>query len=506
MFSRLPKKAKTPGRVLATFQQNPRNLHETRGGEFRPSLAVPRPALESLESNPVLPDPVILSEKSCAMGTVFRNAMLVQLDPPRVEVADLRQEGGRIVAIGKNVAAESKDETVDCGSAVLMPGLVNGHTHLYSALAAGMPAPPRAPTNFHEILKFIWWRLDRAHTLASVRTSGIIGALAAVRCGTTTLIDHHASPEVIAGRLTALEEGIEAVGCRAVMCFEVTCRNRKVEAQEGLAENERYIRLCQQRGDGKFAALVGAHASFTLDDESLAACVDLAKRLGVGMHIHAAEDPIDERITRERFGCELMQRFHRMGLLELPGTIFAHGTHFSDYDRAVIYEREYLSLAHNPSSNMNNGVGYMPALKFPRPTLLGTDGIGADMIREARVTEFKSHDAGMTLRFGWSLKMLGESARFASQALGVKLGVLEVGAAADLVLTNYRPATPLTSENVAGHFIYAMGPEYVRDVMIDGWWVLRNGHVVTCDEPRERAAAVEVSAALHQRMALIPCE
>ena len=102
--------------------------------------------------------------------------------------------------------------------------------------------------------------------------------------------------------------------------------------------------------------------------------------------------------------------------------------------------------------------------------------------------------------------MLGESARFASRALGVKLGVLEVGAAADLVLTNYRPATPLSTENVAGHLIFAMGPEFVRDVMIDGWWVLRNGHVVTCDEAAERAAAVEVSRGLHERMAAIPCD
>src|SRR4029077_13227184 len=150
--------------------------------------------------------------RSCAMGTVFRNATLVQLDPPMVVRGDLRQEGGRIAAIGDAVAAEAKDETVDCGGAVLMPGMVNGHTHLYSALAAGMPAPPKTPTNFHEILKYIWWRLDRAHTLESVRASGVIGALAAVRCGTTTFIDHHASPEAIQGSLTAIQDGIETVG------------------------------------------------------------------------------------------------------------------------------------------------------------------------------------------------------------------------------------------------------------------------------------------------------
>jgi cytosine/adenosine deaminase-related metal-dependent hydrolase len=370
-----------------------------------------------------------------------------------------------------------------------------------------MPAPPKTPTNFHEILKYIWWRLDRAHTLDSVRASGIVGALAAVRCGTTTLIDHHASPCAIAGSLSVLEEGIATVGLRGVLCYEVTCRNRKSEAREGLAENERYIRSCQSRQEGKFAALVGAHASFTLDDSALAGCVELAKRLGIGVHIHAAEDPVDERLTRVMVGCGLVDRFERHGLLDLPGTIIAHGTHFTDADVARVNERRaMLTMAHNPRSNMNNGIGYAGVVRHARPPMLGTDGIGADMWNEARSALFKSHDAQMPLPLSQPLEMLGESARFASRALGVKLGLLDVGAAADLVLTGYRPATPLSAENLAGHMIFTMGPEFVRDVMIDGWWVLRNGHVVTCDEAAERAAAVEISRGLHARMAAFPCE
>jgi putative selenium metabolism protein SsnA len=441
------------------------------------------------------------------MGTVFRNATLVQLDPPTVARGELRQEGGRIVAVGDAVAAEAKDETVDCGGAVLMPGFVNGHTHLYSALAAGMPAPPKSPTNFHEILKYVWWRLDRAHTLESVRASGVVGALAAVRCGTTTFIDHHASPTAIEGSLSALEEGIATVGLRGVLCYEVTCRNRKSEASEGLAENERYIHVCQARSDGKFAALVGAHASFTLDDAALKGCADLARRLGVGVHIHAAEDPVDERLTREMVGCELLDRFEKHGLLDLPGTIIAHGTHFTDADVARINERrETITKAHNPRSNMNNGVGYAGVVRYTKPPMLGTDGIGADIWNEARIALFKSNDARMPLPFGRPLEMMGESARYASRALGVKLGVLEVGAAADLVLTGYRPATPLSAENLAGHMIFAMGPEFVRDVMVDGWWVLRNGKVVTCNDFTERASAVEVSRGLYSCMAAMPCE
>src|SRR3954453_3763668 len=438
------------------------------------------------------------------MATFFRDALLAQLDPPRVESGNLRVANGAIAAVGSEIAAAPGDEIVDCAGAVLMPGLVNGHTHLYSALAAGMPAPPRQPRNFLEILQLIWWRLDRAHTLESVEMSGLIGALAAVRCGTTTLIDHHASPNAIEGSLTAVESGIAGVGCRGVLCYEVTDRNRPDEAAAGLAETERYIRLCQKRAAGNFAGMVGAHASFTLDEKSLEQCVAVAVRLGTGVHIHVAEDPVDERITRERFGCGLMERFHRVGLLNCAGTIFGHGTHLSEADIAIVNEHETLSVAPNPNSNMNNGVGYTPIAKFARSPQLGTDGIGADMWREARTAEFKSHDAELALPFGASLKTLGQSAQVASNCLGVKLGVLEAGAAADLVLTSYRPATPLSAENLAGHFLFAMGPEFVRDVMIGGWWVMRKGHMVTCDERAVRARSVEVARGLYERMSKIP--
>lgn len=437
------------------------------------------------------------------MATFFRNALLVQLDPARVEAGNLRMVDGKIEAVGANASAKPGDEIVECDGAVLMPGMVNGHTHLYSALAAGMPAPPRPPQNFHEILEFIWWRLDRAHDLESVVVSGQIGALAALRCGTTTLIDHHASPDVIEGSLTALERGIAAIGCRGVLCYEVTDRNRPGEGGAGLDENERFAKTCVARTDGKFAALVGAHASFTLDEQTLVECVELAKRVGIGIHIHAAEDPVDERVTREKFGCGLIERFRRTGLLDVPGTILGHCTHFSDSDIAAINERQKVSVAHNPSSNMNNGVGYTRVARFSRPPQLGTDGIGADMWREARVAEFKSHDASLPLPFGQSLKMLGQSARTASNCLGVKLGVLEPGAAADLVLTSYRPATPLSADNLAGHYLFAMGPEFVRDVMIAGEWCLRDGRAVKCDETMIRERSVEVARGLHARMAAI---
>ena len=440
------------------------------------------------------------------MATTFQNAILVQLDPPMVESGGLRVVDGKITAVGADVKPEAGDEVVDCGGAVLMPGLVNGHTHLYSVLAAGMPAPPKTPTNFHEILKYVWWRLDRAHDVQSVRMSGLIGGLAALRCGTTTLIDHHASPDAIEGSLSELEGGIAEAGCRGVLCYETTDRNLPNEALRGLDENERFILLCRKRNNGRFAGMIGAHASFTLNNQSLADCVDLARELKSGIHIHVAEDPCDEAMTRDKFGASLFERFTSVGLLDVPDTIFAHGTHLSENDIRAVNQHGTITMAHNTNSNMNNAVGYAPVAKFDRPPMLGTDGIGADMWREARTAQFKSHDGNLPLPFGRPLAMIGESARYASKALGVKLGLLEAGAEADLVLTSYVPATPLSEDNLAGHMIYAMGPEFVSDVMIGGDWKLRSGAVVSCDEAEALKNCVEVSRSLHERMGDISCD
>ena len=439
------------------------------------------------------------------MPVHFQNAFLVELDPPRVERGGLRVVGDRIAAVG-DVQPHAGEEVVDCRDAVLMPGLVNGHTHLYSALAAGMPAPPRRPQNFHEILKFIWWRLDRAHNPETIEASGQVGALTALRCGTTTIVDHHASPAAIEHSLGHLRRGVERVGCRGVLCYETTDRNHAGEAERGLAENERFVRHCQQAGDGLYAGMIGAHASFTLSDESLVACVDAAKRTSTGVHIHVAEDPVDERITHKSIGCGLLDRFERHGLLDLPGLLLAHGTHLSESDIARLNERrETATLAHNPQSNMNNSVGYAPLSTMDVDVTLGTDGIGSDLWREARVAQFKSHDAKRPLPFGQPLRMLANSARLASRCLGVPLGSLAVGSAADLVLTDYVPATPLSADNLAGHVVYAMGPEYVRDVMIAGEWRLRDRVVVGCDELDIRSNGVRAAELLWRTMSSIPC-
>lgn len=439
------------------------------------------------------------------MATLLQNALLADFDPPTVEAGCLRIAAGRIVERGASLAPQPGDEVVDCGGCVVLPGLINGHTHLYSALATGMPMPSKWPKNFHEVLKFIWWRLDRALDLDGVEHSARIGAIDALRCGTTTLIDHHASPNAILDSLDRVEVGLASVGVRGVLCYEVTDRNGMDGRDEGIEETRRYLKRCASRADGKFAAMIGAHASFTCGNETMEQLAAVAADYPrAGVHIHVAEDPVDEQYCWLDHASSLIDRLAKYGMIQ-PENAFGHCTHLDDRAYAIMAEAG-VHLAHNTRSNMNNSVGYTPVGKLRMPVLLGTDGIGANMFSEAQTAWFKSCDAKAGISPATVIAMLATNGRRASQALGVTVGKLEVGAAADVVLTSYLPATPITGDTLAAHFIFSMGSQHVRDVMTDGKWAIRAGQFVAADEAAYRRAAVPAAKKMWDAMAEIPLE
>jgi len=239
------------------------------------------------------------------------------------------------------------------------PGLVCAHHHLYSALARGMPPPPGGPpADFTQILERVWWRLDAALDLDLVRWSALLGAVEALEAGTTAIVDHHASPSAIDGSLDVIAEACAEVGVRVVCAYEVTDRHGPAGAAAGLAENERFLKA---GGRG----LVGAHACLTLSDATLEAVAGLAAERGVGVHVHVGEDASDagaaERLRPHATDAWLLAHCVHAGP-PLPGTV-----------------------AHNPRSNMNNGVGYARPARWAAAgnrVVLGSDGIGAAMVDE----------------------------------------------------------------------------------------------------------------------------
>ncbi len=421
------------------------------------------------------------------------------LDPGAVRV-----EGEEIVWVGpagEAAAPAPGDDVIDARGRVCMPGLINAHHHLYSTFACGLAAP--ASRNFQEVLRNLWWRLDSALTLEDVYASALPPLARCVMAGTTTIFDHHASPFAVRGSLPMIADAVRKSGLRAALCYEISDRNGSEIATAGINENIAWAERCRHDKDGRFAALFGLHAAFTVGNETLTRAVAAARDLGVGFHIHVAEDRSDQDHSRENYGTRVVNRLADAGVLG-PGTVAAHCVHVGLHERRLLAETGTL-VVHNPSSNMNNGVGAadLTALLDAGIRLgLGTDGMRADMLAEANYAMvLQHHRAGdPSAAFGDPLDaLLKTNAAFASDLFGRRLGVIESGAAADLILVDHRPFTPLDDTNLYGHLYFGVAPARVTDTMVAGRWLMRKGRLLTLDMDEITHLAREQSRGVWRR-------
>ncbi|MCH7680819.1 amidohydrolase family protein, partial [candidate division KSB1 bacterium] len=289
-------------------------------------------------------------------------------------------EASRIQEIGGESELKQKYmqfEQFDGGGRLLMPGLINAHMHFYGTFARGL-ALQQAPSNFHEILKLLWWKLDSALDLQAVYYSALVQAISAVKHGVTSIIDHHASPKAVAGSLDKIEEALNLLGLRGLLCYEVSDRDGEEIRELGLQENARYIQKCknarQENPDHLFDGMVGLHASFTLENESLQKAAELSKTSNRGCHIHLLEDRVDGDITRGKFQIGVVERLREFGILG-EKTITAHGIHLDESEVDLLAETDTV-VVHNPQSNMNNAVGRTDIFKLLQKEILV--GIGSD--------------------------------------------------------------------------------------------------------------------------------
>jgi len=416
--------------------------------------------------------------------------------------------GNRIEAVGSAADVGARydgAETIDASGKLVMPGLINAHTHLYSALARGLVADIEPSSSFTEILEHLWWRLDRALTLDDVRLSAAAGAINLIRNGTTTIVDHHASQVHIDGSLSAVAESLDESGLRFNLCFEVSDRNGEEAREAGLAENERFARLAASgRGDGRIGASVGLHASFTLEDATLERAAGMAADLGLGCHIHAAEDVADVEDSVSRSGKRVVERLESFGILG-PRSIAAHCIHVDERETAVLAESGTI-VAHNPQSNMNNAVGCadVPGMLGSGVLMgLGTDGFTASMFDEMKVANLIHRHQSGDPRVGHDVAArlcLVNNPTIASRLFDDRVGRLEPGALADVIVLDYDAPTPLQTGNFGGHLIFGLTGWMVETVIIDGRVVMRDRELTTVDAREIRARARERARDLWKRM------
>jgi putative selenium metabolism protein SsnA len=370
--------------------------------------------------------------------------------------------GDRVERVGpwselEPMAAQS--ECLRADGKLVLPGLINAHHHLYSTFSRSMPLRPDAKLgNFPEILEGIWWRLDRALDLEAVEAGAYPPLMDCLRCGTTTIVDHHASPNAIHGSLDALAKACSHVGVRASLCYEITDRNGLDGANEGIEENARFIEACKRKPDS--SALIGLHASFTVSDETLAR---VAARIdpSTPIHIHVAEDISDVMQTKAGGRPGIIARLEKHGLLR-ENSVLVHGIHLTE-DELDRVAAAGAFLVHNPESNANNAVGHLDverAIERGVRVALGTDGMASNMLRAAKSAYLMIRHARRdpTVGFGLPRKLLFENNVALARALfrEPKLGVIEPSAPADLCVVDYTPPTPLRDDTFDGHLVFGI--------------------------------------------------
>lgn len=402
----------------------------------------------------------------------LHNARILEFYPPSVsDECDIIISEDTIIDTGKDLLKNYiPNITIDLTGKFISPGLVCSHNHFYSFLSRGIMADIRPASSFREILENLWWKLDRALDEESVYYSSICAALEAIKCGTTSVTDHHASPSFIRGSLGLLRSAFEKAGLRGLLAYEITDRNGEKDVKVGIEETVSFI--LSDKGSSLIKGSIGAHASFTLSNKTLSMLREVMDVTGRGIHIHTAEDKYDQLHSYKHYNESVIRRLSEFGLLN-DKAILAHGVNLDEGELEIINDYDSF-LVHNPRSNMNNNVGYLDKLNKLKNPALGTDGIGSDMFEELKFAFFRNREETDRYETALLLESLNNGNKILERYFGKRFGKIEKGYPADIVIYNYNPPTPLCSENLAGHLLFGSIAKDIETVIIDGNVVYEN--------------------------------
>jgi putative selenium metabolism protein SsnA len=416
--------------------------------------------------------------------------------------------GGAVLIDGKKVAGVypktpkvKAAKVIDATNQVVMPGYICAHHHLYSTQARGMCPPGKPAKNFVETLERLWWRLDYSLNREDVLLSALVPLIECIKNGTTTIIDHHASPTCRDGSLEIIRDAVEAAGIRASLCYEVSDRNVK---GGGLAESERFLATLAEDPSELVTGLVGLHASFTVGDETAKECVRIAKKYDSGCHIHVAEDKSDRDHCVKKFGVPVVKRLEKLGMLGKK-TILVHCIHIDEEEMAII-KRTGSIVVHNPESNMNNAVGVSKALKMLKKGILvglGTDGMSSDMPAQMRAAYLLHRLDNMDPRVAFCeapQMLLGNNREIVRRTMGIDVGTIEKGKPADVIVVDYDPPTPLGADNFLGHLIFGMVDAAVDTTIVNGRVLMEKKKIRSLNAPAVMAACRKAAPKMWKRL------
>lgn len=415
--------------------------------------------------------------------------------------------GNKILEVGTTEELRAKYSSatrfINAKGKLIMPGFINTHMHYYSTFARGMSNDSPPATKFSEILKGLWWRLDKVLTLEDVYYSAVGPMIDQIKCGVTTAVDHHASPFAIEGSLFKLADAARDMGIRSNLCYETSDRDGEKIALEGIKENIDFIKHCNKLNDDMLKGMFGIHASMTLSDKTLDKCLSEMEGLNSGFHVHTAEGIEDVEDSKAKYGKGVVERWYDKGVLT-PKTIAVHCVHISEMEMDLIKEKDAI-VVNNPESNMGNAVGTSPVLKMYEKGILlgmGTDGYTADMTESYKVGNIvhKLVNSDPNVAWGEMPNMLFiNNPKIINRFIDGTVGVIEAGALADLIVVDYNPPTPINSENINGHLLFGVSGRHVETTVINGKVLMENRQLVSIDEDKLMAKSRELAAEVWKR-------
>ncbi len=399
------------------------------------------------------------------------------LGPDRLGHSVLVQDGVVTWQGQGAVPGSPKLEQLACPNSAIRYGHVNAHTHLYSGLVPyGIPPLAQQPDEFVGILQQLWWKLDRALDAELLSIAAEVAVADALMCGTTLLVDHHESPNFIAGSLDVIADACQKLGVRACLSYGATERNGgRDEAEAGLAESQRFYK---ERGHTLLLSTAfGLHAGFTASNLTISRAGRLARQVGRPVHVHVAEALSDAQDARERGFAGALDRLCRLGAVP-QRSVLAHAIHLRPEERARIAAHGACAVQ-NPRSNLGNRVGYPLALQRLSHVALGSDGYVANMEEEVRCAQQQG-------------ALHGEPPQLALERL-------ERGHQLGYDLMNLPDSPPLWLRKPAD--LAAMTDNGALHVLVDGRLVVRDGKLLGADLDTLRQRASQAAARLHLKMA-----
>ena len=440
---------------------------------------------------------------------IIGNGRLITRDEshPYYENGAVAIEGNKILMTGETrqvMEAYPEAEFLDADGNVIMPAFINTHEHIYSAFARGLSVNGYHPRGFLDILDGMWWNIDRHLTLEQTKLSAYATYLDSIRNGVTTVFDHHASFCEIDGSLSAIEEAARDLSIRTCLCYEVSDRDGREKSLASVRENVRFIRHALEDDSDMIAGMMGMHASFTISDETMERCAAELPE-GVGCHIHVAEGAYDLEHCLKTYGMKIVERLDKFGILR-PSTLLAHCIYIDEAEIDRIKETDTM-VVHNPESNMGNACGCPPTMQLVHKgilTGLGTDGYTHDMTESYKAANLlhKHHLKDPNAAWGEVPQMLFDgNRRIAGRYFKAPLGVLKPGAAADVIIWDYDPLTPMNENNLNSHILFGMQGRSVRTTICSGKILMKDREILCADEARImadcRQAAEELARSIN---------